>query len=80
MQREHVDAEMPRTVAPAVQATPSALASVDSQIVRCQRVSLATVARDLLPLDSPAIDIGEVDDRRRAASVPISRAGAAAVP
>jgi len=50
-------------LAPALQAAPSRLASVDSQIVRCQRVSLAAMARDLFPPDLAAIDIGEVDDR-----------------
>jgi hypothetical protein len=55
-------------VAPALQAAPSLLASLDSQIVRRQRVSPAAVAWDVLPPDLAAIDIGEVDDRR-----PISR-------
>jgi hypothetical protein len=40
------------------------LASVDSQIVRRQRVPPATMARDILPPDFAAIDTGEVDDRR----------------
>jgi hypothetical protein len=51
-------------VAPALQAAPSLLASVDSQIVRRQRVSLATMAWDIRSPDFAAIDIGEVDDRR----------------
>ena len=51
-------------VAPALQAAPSLLASVDSQIVRRQRVSPATMAWDILSPDFAAIDIGEVDDRR----------------
>ena len=51
-------------VAPALQATPSLLASVDSQIVQRQRVSLATMAWDILSPDFAAIDIEEVDDRR----------------
>ena len=51
-------------VAPALQAAPSLLASLDSQIVRRQRVSPATVGWDLLTLDLAPIDIGEVDDRR----------------
>ena len=50
--------------ATALQAAPSLLASVDSQIVRRQRVSLATMAWDILSPDFAAIDIGEVDDRR----------------
>jgi hypothetical protein len=51
-------------VTPALQAAPSLLASVDSQIVLRQRVSPATMAWDILSPDSAAIDIGEVDDRR----------------
>jgi hypothetical protein len=51
-------------VAPALQAAPSLLASVDSQIVRCQRVSLAVMAWNFPPPHFAAIDIGEVDDRR----------------
>jgi hypothetical protein len=50
-------------VAPALQATPSVVALVDSQIFGCQRVSPATVAWNFLPPDLAAIDIGEVDDR-----------------
>jgi len=50
-------------VAPALQAAPSLLASVDSQIVRRQRVTLATMAWDIRSPDFAAIDIGEVDDR-----------------
>jgi hypothetical protein len=51
-------------VAPTLQAAPSLLASFDSQIVRRQRVSPATVARDFRARGFAAIDIGEVDDRR----------------
>jgi hypothetical protein len=51
-------------VAATLQATPSLLASVDSQIVRRQRVSPATMAWDILSPDFAAIDIGEVGDRR----------------
>ena len=51
-------------VAPALQAAPSLLASVDSQIARRQRVSPATMARDILSPDFAAIDIGKLDDRR----------------
>jgi hypothetical protein len=51
-------------VAPALQAAPPLLSSVDSQIVRRQRVSPATMAWDVLSPDFAAIDIGEVDDRR----------------
>jgi hypothetical protein len=51
-------------VAPALQAAPSLLASVDSQIVLRQRVSPTTMAWDILSPDFAAIDIGEVDDRR----------------
>ncbi len=51
-------------VAPALQAAPSLLASLDSQIVRRQRVSPAAMAWNFLPPDLAAIDIGEVDDRR----------------
>jgi hypothetical protein len=53
-----------RAVAPALQAAPSVLASVDSQIVRRQRVSPATMAWDILPPDFAAINMEEVDDRR----------------
>ncbi len=51
-------------VAPALQAAPSLLASLDSQIVRRQRVSPATMAWNFLSPDLAPIDIGEVDDRR----------------
>jgi hypothetical protein len=51
-------------VASASQAAPPLLALLDSQIVRRQRVSPATMARDLLPSNVAPIDIGEVDDRR----------------
>ena len=51
-------------VAPALQAAPPLLSLVDSQILRRQRVSLATMAWDILSPDFAAIDIGEVDDRR----------------
>jgi hypothetical protein len=51
-------------VAPALPAAPSLLTSLDSQIVRRQRVSPATAAWDILTADFAAIEIGEVDDRR----------------
>ena len=51
-------------VAPALQAAPSLLSSVDSQIVRRQWVSFATMPWDILSPDFAAIDIGKVDDRR----------------
>jgi len=51
-------------VAPALQAAPSLLSSVDSQIARRQRVALATMAWDILSSDFAAIDIAEADDRR----------------
>ena len=51
-------------VAPALQAAPSLLASVNSKILRRQRVSAATMAWDILSPDLAAIDIGEADDRR----------------
>ena len=51
-------------VAPALQAAPPLLASVNSQIIPRQRVSPATVAWDILSPNFAAIDIGEVDDRR----------------
>ena len=51
-------------VAPALQAAPSLLASVDSQILRRQWVSPATMGGDILAPDFAAIDIGKVDDRR----------------
>jgi hypothetical protein len=51
-------------VAPALQAAPSLLASVDSKILRLQRVSPAAKAWDILSPDFAAIDIGEVDGRR----------------
>jgi hypothetical protein len=53
-----------RALARALQAAPSLLALVDSQIVRRQRVSPATLGWNLLDPDLAAIDIGEVDDRR----------------
>jgi hypothetical protein len=53
-----------RAVAPALQAAPSVVASVDSQIVRRQRVSPGPMAWDILPPDFAAIDMEEVDDRR----------------
>jgi hypothetical protein len=70
-------------VAPALQAAPSLLASVDSQIARRQRVSPTTMARDMLSPDFAAIDIGTVDDRRtittnRARNVRMQAAGYAA--
>jgi len=51
-------------VAPTLQAAPSLLASVNSKILRRQRVSLAAMAWDIRSPDFAAIDIGEVDDRR----------------
>ena len=51
-------------VAPALQAAPPLLSSVDSQILRRQRVSPATIAWNILSADFAAIDIGEVNDRR----------------
>ena len=57
-------------VASALQAAPSLLASIDSQIARRQRVSTATMAWDILPPDFAAIDIGEVDDRRTISTNP----------
>jgi hypothetical protein len=53
-----------RALSPALQAAPSLLALIDSQIVRRQRVSPAAMAWNFLPPDFAAIDIGEVDDRR----------------
>jgi hypothetical protein len=53
-----------RALARALQAAPSLLPSLDSQIVRRQRVSPATMAWNFLTPDFAAIDIGEVDDRR----------------
>jgi hypothetical protein len=50
--------------APALQAAPSLLAPVDSQIVRRQRGSLATLAWNIRAPDFAAIDIEEVDERR----------------
>jgi hypothetical protein len=50
--------------APALQAAPPLLSSVDSQIVRRQRVSPAAMAWDILSPDFATIDIGEVDDLR----------------
>jgi hypothetical protein len=49
---------------PALQAAPSLLAWLDSQIVRRQQVSPAAMAWNSLPPDFAPIDIGEVDDRR----------------
>jgi hypothetical protein len=51
-------------LAPALQAAPSLLASLDSQIVRRQRVSAAAMAWNIVTPDFAAIDIGEADDRR----------------
>jgi hypothetical protein len=51
-------------VAPALQAAPPLLASVDSQIVRRQRVSPATTAWNIRSPDFATIAIAEVDDRR----------------
>jgi len=51
-------------VAPALQAAPSLLASVESQIVLRQRVPPATMAWNIFSPDFATIDIGEVDDRR----------------
>jgi hypothetical protein len=53
-----------RALARALQAAPSLLPSLDSQIVRRQRVSPATIAWNFLTPDLAAIDIAEVDDRR----------------
>jgi hypothetical protein len=53
-----------RALAPALQAAPLLLAQLDSQIVRRQRVSPTTMARDLFSPDLATIDIGEMDDRR----------------
>jgi hypothetical protein len=47
-----------------LQAAPSLIASLDSQIVRRQRMSLAAMAWDVEPPDFAAIGIGEVDNRR----------------
>ena len=52
------------TLAPALQAAPSLFASLDSQIVRRQRVSPTAVGWDFLTQDLAAIGTGEVDDRR----------------
>jgi hypothetical protein len=49
-------------VAPALEAAPSLLASVDWQIARRQRVPPATIVWDIRSPDLAAIDIGEVDD------------------
>jgi hypothetical protein len=57
-------AKCPRALARALQAAPSLLPSLDSQIVRRQRVSPATMAWDFFPPDLAAIDIGKADDRR----------------
>jgi hypothetical protein len=57
-------------IPPTLQAAPSLLALVDSQIARRQRVSLATMAWDILSPDFAAIDIGEVDDRRTISTNP----------
>ena len=51
-------------VAPALQAAPPLLASVDSQIVLRQRVSPTAMAWDIRSPYFAAIDIGQVDDRR----------------
>jgi hypothetical protein len=51
-------------LAPALQAAPSLLALVDSQIVRRQWVPPAAVTWNFLAPGFAAIDIGEVDDRR----------------
>jgi hypothetical protein len=51
-------------VAPASQAAPSLRASVDSQIVRRQRVSPAAMAWDIRSPSFAVINIGEVDGRR----------------
>jgi len=53
-----------RALAPALQAAPSLLASLDSQIVRRQRVSAAAMAWNIVTRDFAAIDIGEVNNRR----------------
>jgi|SRR5882762_4882969 len=59
-QRDHVDGEMPRRGR--ARTAPPLLSSVDSQIVRRQRVSPAAMAWDILSPDFATIDIGEVDD------------------
>jgi hypothetical protein len=51
-------------VAPALQAAPSLLALVDSQIVRRQWVPPAAVTWNFLAPGFAAIEIGEVNDRR----------------
>jgi len=53
-----------RALAPTLQAAPSLLALIESQIVRRQQMSPATTARDFRARDFAAIDIGKVDDRR----------------
>jgi len=47
-----------------LQAAPSLLALIETQIVRRQRVPPAAMAWNFLSLDFTTIDIGEVDDRR----------------
>ena len=51
-------------LAPALQAAPPLLALIESQIVRRQQMSPATMAGDFRARAFAAIDIGEVDDRR----------------
>ena len=59
-QCDRVDDETPGAVASALQATPSLLASFDSQIVRGQPMSPAATVRDFRAPDFAAIDIREV--------------------
>jgi hypothetical protein len=63
-QCDPVDDEMPRRARARIAAAPPLLALVDSQTVRCQRMSPATMAWEILPPVFAAIDVGEVDDRR----------------
>jgi len=51
-------------LAPALQAAPSLLRLIESQIVRRQRVSAAAMAWNIVTPDFAAIDIGEVNNRR----------------
>jgi hypothetical protein len=51
-------------LAPALQAAPSLLPLIESQIVRRQRVSAAAMAWNIVTPDFAAIDIGEVNNRR----------------
>jgi hypothetical protein len=53
-----------RALAPALQATPSLRALINSQIVRRQRVSAPAMAWNIVTPDFAAIDVGEVNNRR----------------